>query len=121
MRWDATRNRPRSLAYGSLRKKPPHLIPNPHTPRGVKSQPALRGQFSTGLDTQQLELEATLQQQQANTHDYLEGAAAFLERSDPKFTGERAESPSTPERLDRTSPNHAIDGEAYVGTDDGEW
>jgi 2-(1,2-epoxy-1,2-dihydrophenyl)acetyl-CoA isomerase len=36
---------------------------------------------------QQLELEATLQQQQANTHDYLEGATAFLERRDPKFTG----------------------------------
>ena len=37
--------------------------------------------------SQQLELEATLQQEQATTHDYLEGTAAFLQRREPKFTG----------------------------------
>ena len=71
---------------------------------------------------QQLELEATLQQQQASTQDYLEGTAAFLERRDPKFTGAaRAGSPSPTERLHGSSPNLADDGEACVGNDDGEW
>ncbi len=36
---------------------------------------------------QQLELEATLQQEQARTGDYEEGIAAFLERRETRFTG----------------------------------
>ena len=37
---------------------------------------------------QQLELEATLQQEQARTRDYEEGIAAFLERRETRFTGD---------------------------------
>jgi 2-(1,2-epoxy-1,2-dihydrophenyl)acetyl-CoA isomerase len=70
---------------------------------------------------QQLELEATLQQQQANTHDYLEGTTAFLDRRVPKFTGAARAAPSTTESCTGPAQTMRIDGEAHVGTDDGEW
>jgi 2-(1,2-epoxy-1,2-dihydrophenyl)acetyl-CoA isomerase len=36
---------------------------------------------------EQLELEAQIQQEMAGSGDFLEGAMAFIERREPRFTG----------------------------------
>jgi enoyl-CoA hydratase/carnithine racemase len=62
-----------------------HLASGPtRSYAGTKRQ--LNHRVYAGME-EQLELEATIQQEQAATADFVEGAMAFVEKRDARFTG----------------------------------